>query len=511
MVRWGVIGLALLLLVPASASASEVKLHFVGADSDGRGGPVSYSYSFEYKADSGEANRLQVSGSPAELRVQDSGAAIRAGENCAPDGSMVVCRPHLAPANLSSELVDLGDLADETVTMIGGSLRGGPGDDILIGSGLIDGGPGGDRMTGGPHAMLDYSEREGAVRATFDGAANDGEAGEGDDVRGSFGTLKGGPGNDVLESSVAQFAWVLGGSGDDRVIGSPGADSLTGGPGDDVLEGNGGDDDLHGGDGADRSRGGAGTDTWASGRVDIPPPFGPMVAGLTITPDDQPNDGVPDERDDVGSDIENFRGSSMDDHITGTDGPNRIAAGGGADTIMAGGGDDAIEFFTGAKTIDPGSGEDAITAPLDDDDTVRLRDGERDTVRCLPATAPTIEAEAIDELLDCRSFLRFSKRFLSLRPPRGLAVSLRARCVELTDERCRGELRLYERGRTRILARSVYDIPAGAKRTVFVKLTKTGRKLLARSKRIPFVATASPEGTALPPTAAHARGALVRR
>jgi serralysin len=501
--------MAALVLCPASASASEATLRLLGTHT-GRAG-FGGNYEFSYTVDSGEANRLSLTYSGSAVRVEDAGATIRAGEGCTAEGAAVVCDPELVAHTLGVRPIDLGDRDDETLTRIHTTLRGGDGNDTLRASSYVDGGPGADRIIGeGEFTVLDYSERTAGVRATFDGVANDGEAGEGDDVSGVFRAVQGGSGDDVLESSNLLFDAVLAGPGDDHVIGSPGNDSLHGGPGDDLLEGNDGDDELYGGDDADRSRGGTGIDTWASGREDVLKTLGPGVPGLALTPDDQPNDGQPGEGDDVGSDIENLSGSSLGDHITGTDGPNVIHSVGGADTVLALGGDDTIVFDAGRKTIDAGAGRDTVATPVDDD-ALRLRDGEPDSARCAAAARPAISADPIDALTDCRSFLRFSQRSQRLPVSSTDTVALRARCVRLADDRCRGRLRLYRRVTTRLLASGFYSVPAGQTRSVRLRLSSGGRRLLERPSSIRFVATASPTGHLLPPAAAHARGTLVRR
>jgi hypothetical protein len=106
-----------------------------------------------------------------------------------------------------------------------GALRGDAGDDrLLAGRGAFDvtGGDGNDELTGGPAGArtrfvadaapdgadrlrggagadsADYSARTAAVRLTADGVADDGAAGEGDDIAPAAETLIGGAGPDVL-------------------------------------------------------------------------------------------------------------------------------------------------------------------------------------------------------------------------------------------------------------------------------------------------------------------------
>ncbi|HEV7885132.1 MAG TPA: hypothetical protein VGO81_16285, partial [Solirubrobacteraceae bacterium] len=130
---------------------------------------------------------------------------------------------------------------------------GGDGNDTLVAgpaaSAYLLGGAGADAMTSGAGccAVAGYTDHDAAgVHVTLDGKANDGSAGEGDDVRTSG--VTGSPGPDVI-------------TGDAR------ANSLSGGGGADVLDGGGGDDsidatvqDAPASDGADTVTCGAGDD-----------------------------------------------------------------------------------------------------------------------------------------------------------------------------------------------------------------------------------------------------------
>lgn len=107
-------------------------------------------------------------------------------------------------------------------------LLGGGGDDVLRGAGgpdLMDGQAGVDQASYAGHAF--------GVVVTLDGLANDGAAGEGDNVMA------------------------------ERVFGTGFADQITGDALANELLGKGGDDSLEGGlDPADVLNGGAGSDTW---------------------------------------------------------------------------------------------------------------------------------------------------------------------------------------------------------------------------------------------------------
>jgi Ca2+-binding RTX toxin-like protein len=93
--------------------------------------------------------------------------------------------------------------------------------------------------------------------------ANDGEAGEGDDIDNTIENIIGGSGDDTLDASLSVLVQhVLQGlGGNDTLIGSSLTDTLYGGPGNDILIGGAGNDTLIGGDGNDTLQGGLGSDT----------------------------------------------------------------------------------------------------------------------------------------------------------------------------------------------------------------------------------------------------------
>ena len=122
-----------------------------------------------------------------------------------------------------------GGLADDTLLgdTAPNTLSGGGGNDLLNGR------TGPDYLVGGTGTdTVDYSDRTAPVTADLDGAADDGEASEGDRI----------------ETDVESL---VGGSGPDVLTGNNGDNTLNGGPGDDTLDGALGADDLTGGDGID--------------------------------------------------------------------------------------------------------------------------------------------------------------------------------------------------------------------------------------------------------------------
>jgi Ca2+-binding RTX toxin-like protein len=312
--------------------------------------------------------------------------------------------------------------------------------------------------------------------------------------------LRGNGGGDQLTGGSGADQ-LTGGAGDDLLQAHGGDDELRGDGGDDVLEGSGGDDDLMGDAGADRIRGGSGRDGFSTGIV---------PADITIVPDDQPNDGAPGEGDDVGSDVEDFATGLGDDHITGTEASNLIDSNSGDDTVLAGGGHDDINPGSGADLVDGGPGGDRILQAVENEDTLRMRDGEIDAFLCLPNVRPRLEADPFDNALFCISSLRVSSRFHKLRPSKRRAVSLGAACDRVLDRPCRGEMRLVARKGGILLARGLYDVPPADRRSVRLRLTSRGRVALRRSRRVPFSVVIRPvDASPLGGESTIGRGALV--
>jgi hypothetical protein len=112
------------------------------------------------------------------------------------------------------------------------TLQGGVGNDLFLPD-SSDGLDGADTISGGPgFDTVDYSGRTCPMTVTIgDGAANDGCAGEHDNI-----------------VDTDQF---LSGSGDDHITGSGAPEVIDGGAGKDVIDGGGGSDELRGGSGED--------------------------------------------------------------------------------------------------------------------------------------------------------------------------------------------------------------------------------------------------------------------
>ena len=238
-------------------------------------------------------------------------------------------------------------------------VRGGTGrDEVAGGDGndRLDGPPGAEEATdpsvgAGPDTLIggpgsdtaDYSGRTAAVDVSLDDRANDGEAGEEDDVR-----------TDVER--------VLGGSGDDTLTGSPGPDFLDGLGGDDRLSGRGGADTLQGGDGSSGSdflSGGDGPDLLRAGPGDDALDGGDGDDVLSAAGgSDELHGGSGNDTLIGGAGIDALDGEAGDDTLYGAE--PVLTGGDGADDISGGSGRDALFGGRGNDRLDPGLGPDLI-------------------------------------------------------------------------------------------------------------------------------------------------------
>jgi Ca2+-binding RTX toxin-like protein len=270
-----------------------------------------------YLADPGEVNSVtivDVFNATEEIEITDSGATINAGPGCTSLGPTQVRCPHGRGA-IEVKLGDGNDFlsvsagldtalrgGDGNDTILGSGagvgfseyLSGGPGNDLLRGRGgsdVLDGGLGADELSGGSSIdcgldicvqMMDtvtYAGRTNDVVADADGLADDGEALEGDLIRRNVENLVGGHGNDVLTGSTSKSttrdppfqtiwfgSWLQGRAGNDLLRGAPGRDSLVGGRGNDLVRGSRGADLILGSRGSDRLIGGRGQDHFWGGK-----------------------------------------------------------------------------------------------------------------------------------------------------------------------------------------------------------------------------------------------------
>jgi Ca2+-binding RTX toxin-like protein len=130
-------------------------------------------------------------------------------------------------------------------------IEGMAGDDLLLGHGGRDVfrtaavADGADQIFGGADEdTVDYARRTRPVTASLsDGGADDGEAGEGDEIR-QVETARGGSAGDTLRvhPDGTTPATLIGLGGNDTLIGARGGDTVNGGPGRDTVQTFGGND-----------------------------------------------------------------------------------------------------------------------------------------------------------------------------------------------------------------------------------------------------------------------------
>ena len=262
-----------------------------------------------YEAAPGDANAISIDQGEDGFRVSDTVGSIGRGDGCVASDEDALCN-----GEISYVRVDAGDGSDRVALdvavpteitggagddeLVGGTaadiVTGDEGDDVLAGRGdhdVLRGGEGKDHESGGWGAdmlfeaaalngadfldggpgqdTVSYSERTAPLVVTLGGRADDGEAGELDDVT-SVERVLGGSGADLVVGTANREAlWGRGGA--DELRGGVGRDTLFGGPGGDVLKGgiDGRRDVLRGGGGNDWARVERVDRTYSVERVDV--------------------------------------------------------------------------------------------------------------------------------------------------------------------------------------------------------------------------------------------------
>ncbi|MEX2236759.1 MAG: calcium-binding protein [Dehalococcoidia bacterium] len=244
-----------------------------------------------------------------------------------------------------------------TIYNLFGDIDGTPGDDVIVGSFASDtirGMGGDDTICGGGGSDMIFGD------STLADGGNDVMVGGADDDQlwGMAGndSYLGGPGSDeVVLGAIDDHAIRLDlsttarqntGEGRDRFVG---VENVQTGNGNDVLTGNGsdnrffswaGNDTLVGGGGDDQLNGGEGTDT-----VSYPGDVAVTVKLLLTTAQ------ATGRGSDTLTAIENARGSTKADRLTGDGGPNRLDGLGGSDILRGGIGADKLYGGTGIDTL----------------------------------------------------------------------------------------------------------------------------------------------------------------
>jgi Ca2+-binding RTX toxin-like protein len=388
-----------------------------------------------FVADPGEVNSVSVSADATNVWIDD-GHAISPGTGCV--AGSISTTALCDRTGIDEIVLDLGDGADRLYAPsvdLPLTVDGGDGDDQLsagTGSSTIDGGPGDDWLFadtpgataadvfsgGSGHDTVFYTYRFTDQAITLDDTANDGNPGEGDDVRsdveevwGGFGddTITGGPGNDILTGGEGVDT-LSGLGGDDTLDGWLGCqpDTLSGGTGDDKLilngraQADGGPDNdtllpgIEGCGGTD-AHGGAGHDTADLRNL--------TDAGEVFSLDDLANDGL-NATGNYHSDIEDMIGSTYGDTVLiGSDGPNVLTGGPGDDLLAGRGGADTLIGGDGFDVADYSDHDEPVTLTLDgaaDDGAPGEHDLIAADVEGLRggAGADTLTGDAQDNVLD---------------------------------------------------------------------------------------------------------------
>jgi Ca2+-binding RTX toxin-like protein len=330
-------------VLPASAQASTVELQGDGT--------------LRFTGGARENNDVHVYGDGASgVRLYDYLETVRlVGSGCKNDEEVIVC-----PSGVTRVELELRD-GDDAYTAWHGLpafVNGGAGDDEYVHDAQIGGVSSRTDFRGGPgEDAADYAEAASGVTASKDDLANDGRAGDADNIHSDVEKLIGSPHADTLTGNANHGTRFAGGDGDDV---------MTAVGGRSVFEA-GGDDD-----GADVIRGGKGLDeldyTERSEPVEV------TVDGGTH------DDGELGEGDDVAA-VEWIDGGSADDTIEQAgSGSSEAYGGAGHDTLIGGAKDDYLDGEIGEDTVIGGPGPDTIHAADATHDEVDCGDDEGDWV-----------------------------------------------------------------------------------------------------------------------------------
>ena len=280
-----------------------------------------------------------------------------------------------------------GNGGPDSISGAGGddTLNGGSGDDTFLAESGADSYEGGGYDVNGD--TLSYAARTPSVTVRLDDTANDGAAGENDNVK-AMTKVIGGRGADVMQ----------GGATNDTFDGGPGADTVKGGAGDDLLAGGAGADTIDGEAGINTVDYSARTDAvtvdlaepatdGAPGEGDVLSNFRGIRGGsgndvLKLAPPPEGSSDVTANRAIAGGPgndtltgtdaVDDLRGGAGNDTINALDGGDRLVGGEGADTLNGG---DGSDLMFGDVSEDPAFGESGATQPGDGNDTLNGGDG----------------------------------------------------------------------------------------------------------------------------------------
>ena len=371
-----------------------------------------------------------------------------------------------ASTGAGADTVALGDGGDVAITGLDNDVVDmGAGNDTILedtfanGADLLDGGPGRDSV-GYPGVA--------GVAIILNGQADDGHPGEGDNVLAEniFGT----DGSDTLIGDGADNQ-ISGADGDDQIAAGAGGDTITPGDGNDTVDAGDGTDTVNEGlsggqaDGADALNGGGGGGDFM-GYCCGPDP-------VTIDQDGQPDDGHPGEGDNLAG-FEAFAGGDGADTITGDAGANLLTGNDGNDTLVGLGGGD--QFFAG-------SGDDIVVAtepaaPASARALGPEGTGDADDIDC-ELGFDTVAASAVDLVAVSCERQGASVVSDSATVSKKGKASLLVDCPLAEAAPCAGKLALLSNGKQ--IGKGSFTVASGKTKKATAKLTKKGRKVLAKS------------------------------
>jgi Ca2+-binding RTX toxin-like protein len=296
-----------------------------------------------------------------------------------------------------------------------------------------------------------------------------------------------GAGVDLIEGGE-DVDTLNGGAGGDRILGNPGNDLMNGNAGNDTLVWNNGDgtDDMNGEDGLDRIETNLGAaDDVSQVKVQnglvrydrINAPFGLNIATSEVL------------------ELNTFDGADTLDVAPGVGGLIAITADAGAGNDRFNGGDEADTFFGGLgnDTLEPGAGSDTADGQ-GGDDTIKIRDGIGDLAvggtGTDSATVDSLDAVAADvENVDrSKSGAKALKIDGKAKVDRRYRAAIELECDASAIEGCKGRLSLLAKAKIGgkrlevLLASARYDLDAGERKTVTVRIPKYVKKLVKKGK-----------------------------
>ena len=193
--------------------------------------------SMEYAAAAGETNNLRVTQAALTVVFDDDVAITTTNPACTAAGGDVSCTVALSTF-LDIALGDLNDTTTLTGVTFPTTQFGDDGNDVLRGGGdgdFFSDEPGSDTYAGGDGFDGIGYVTAAAINVTLDSVANDGIAGEADNVGADIeDVFSGGTGPDTLTGSAASNT-LAGSVGDDQIDGGTGNDTLSGADGNDTI------------------------------------------------------------------------------------------------------------------------------------------------------------------------------------------------------------------------------------------------------------------------------------